>query len=88
MRCQPCAERYACIWALVEICKENPFPLGDSTVWHTGGGRLCQVLCAFHGMRLNAIQKVSALQVESQSTVGSYPLFSGLRFPMQIGQGE
>jgi hypothetical protein len=38
--------------------------------------------------RLRAIKKVSVWQVESQSIVGSYPFLAGLRFPMQIGQGE
>ena len=51
-------------------------------------GKLCQELRAFHGVRLDAIQRVLVLHVESQSIVGSYPFFAGLRFPMQTGQGE
>ena len=33
------------------------------------------------------IEKVSAFEIKYQPT-GVYPFFSGLRFPMQIGQGE
>jgi hypothetical protein len=55
---------------------------------HTGGGKLCQELRAFHGVRLDAIRRVLVLHVESQFIVGSYPFFAGLRFPMQTGQGE
>ncbi len=51
-------------------------------------GKLCQELRAFHGVRLDAIQRVLVLHVESLSIVGSYPFFAGLRFPMQTGQGE
>jgi hypothetical protein len=52
------------------------------------GDRLCQAVRTFHGVRLHAIQKASVLEVESQSIGESYPFFAGLRFPMQIGQGE
>jgi hypothetical protein len=54
----------------------------------TQEGKRCQELRAFHGVRLDAIQRVLVLHVESQSIVGSYPFFAGLCFPMQTGQGE
>jgi hypothetical protein len=38
--------------------------------------------------RLRAIRRVSVWPVESQSIVESYPFLAGLRFPIQIGQGE
>src|ERR1700686_3965853 len=53
----------------------------------TGGWRPCEAICAFQRMRLYVIQKVSAFEIKYQSA-GVYPFFSGLRFPMQIGQGE
>src|SRR5260370_26766141 len=77
------------------ICRQDSRLLArrstDRSSSHQGtqqGERLCQAVRAFHGVRLHAIQKASVLEFESPSITGSYPFFTGLRFPMQIGQGE
>jgi hypothetical protein len=60
-------------------------------LWESPGGKKLSSAFRIKGhsrARLRAIKKVSVWQVESQSIVGSYPFLAGLRFPMQIGQGE